>query len=454
MKTNIALQLLFLTLLYSCSEPSGESAVDEQDAITSDVNSVKGEEVMSQQIDNMTFSVVPQQLDYTIPALHSFAEASYANQWIIIGGQTVGFHGTSNNPPPFHTSFANDSLWVIDPEAGVTYGAPIPPQYWNALCASNSQSYQVDDKLYVCGGYTVSDSSQSRFNTTSNYFFEIDLANFIAYVKSGGLNPAVEDVFTIALQDEFISVSGGEMIVANGHFYLVGGQNYQGAYSAGRTGNYTDAIRSFTLEQSGDMWLLANKDSLVDPVNLHRRDFNLVPFVAEGGSLEAILYGGVFTPNDLSYNNPVYINGLSQGNPSITVDQIEQKCNQYTCAIVPMYAEEGQSMQYALLGGITYMMYSQDSSKLVIGDQIGNQNIPMPFSNLITRLLSDGETTTESVQLPPAALLPKYLGSNAAFFALPQFALDGFESIINLDQVVAETTDGVTIGYMYGGILF
>lgn len=444
------LLIAFCFALFSCSNPSGNTQVENKD--NNEVS--KFSDLALQLLQNgnenpFSITLRAEKTNFYLPALQSYADATYNGLWIIIGGQVVGFHGTSNNPPPFLTSFANDSLWVIDAAQGKSYGVPIPKAFLISLAVTNPQSYQVGNDFYLCGGYTVSDPSQTRLNTTSNYFFKINIPNFIEYVQSGGNSPALSDVFPIAIQNNFVRVSGGELLVVNDNFYLIGGQDYEGAYSAGLNGKYTNSIRSFTLQQSGATWALANMDSLVDPVNLHRRDFNLVPYVAADRSLEAILYGGVFTSQDLSYNNPVYIKGLSTGNPVITIGTMHQKCNQYTCALAPMYILPGAGMLYGMIGGISYMKYDPDSGRLVIGDN----GMPMPFSNLVDFIISDGDSSVEYVQTPPQPLLPGYLGSNASFMPLPQYIATGYSNIVDLNKVFSNAFSSVKVGYVFGGIL-
>tara|TARA_R110000782_G_scaffold31969_7_gene78203 strand:- start:504 stop:1991 length:1488 start_codon:yes stop_codon:yes gene_type:complete len=441
-------------ILFSCGNASDKSKVASEGTSSDSTFSALAQQSMQPtDADFFTITLTPEPINYYMPALHSFTKAVYNELWIIIGGQTTGFHGTSNSPKPFLSSVANDSLWVIDPIQGASYGIPIPKEYWNALSASNSQSYQVGNDFYVCGGYTVSDQNQTQFNTTSNYFFKINLQNLVSYVKSGGSSPSLSEVFPIAINNDFVRVTGGQLMVVNNNFYLIGGQDYEGTYSTGLTGKYTNSIRSFTLEQSGETWSITNKDSLVDPVNLHRRDFNLVPFITADKSLDAIIYGGVFTTSDLSYNNPIYIKGLSAGKPTISIGLFEQRCNQYTTAVLPIYSGPDETIRYAMLGGISYMKYDSDSGKLVIGDSIGSQNIPMPFSNLVSFMETDGISSIEQDQIPPLPLLPKYLGSNASFIPSQQYTVDGFETFLDLDKILLNHPSEMKVGYMYGGIL-
>jgi hypothetical protein len=452
MKKNLqdSLLLLLVFALFSCNnQPKKTNGAIKENLSVSKIPLVTKQLLQAGNENPFIITLTPEATNYYLPALQSYAETSYNGLWIIIGGQVEGFHGTSNNPAPFKKSVANDSMWVVDVANGKSYGAPVPKQYLNSLAVSNPQSYRDGDNFYLCGGYTVSDSSQKNFNTTSNSFFKINIPSFIQYVKSGGTSPALNQVFPIVIKNNFVRVTGGELFVENNNFYLIGGQDYEGAYSDGVNGSYTNSIRSFKLLYNGKSWMIANTNSIVDSVNLHRRDFNLVPYVASNGSLDAILFGGVFTPNGLSYNSPIYISGLSTGKPTITKGTTQQKCNQYTCAIAPMYVSPGGAMMYGLIGGISYMKYDTNKGSLVIGDN----GMAMPFSNLVDFMISNGDSAYEYVQTPPQSLLPGYLGSNASFFPVPQLTVDGHENILDLNKIFVGTPTDLKIGYMYGGIL-
>jgi hypothetical protein len=435
-------------VVFGCGNPPEKVKSEIKDS--SYVFSAQIKQLLQGNISNpFTVSVVPEKIDYYLPAVQSFARATFFGNLIIIGGEVVGYHGTSNNPRPFLSSVANDSMFVIDFVNRKTYGVRVPAKYRIALSVTNPQSYWEKGRLFLCGGYTVNDPKQTRFNTTSNYFFQVDLRSFIAYVKSGGKTPELDQVFPIVIKNDFVRVAGGELTASNNRLYLIGGQDFEGTYAAGRTGKYTNAIRSFQFQRNQQGWSLSNLDSLVDSVNLHRRDFNLAPFITATDSRDAILFGGVFTKKNLSFNNPVRIKGLSTGKPAISVDALQQACNQYSCAIAPMYTGPGSEMAYALIGGISYKQYDPKTGKLVIGDH----GVPMPFSLLVDFFTANPTVTNEFVQIPPKPLLPAYIGSNAAFMVLPQYADQKYNDIVDFRKISADSLARVKIGYLYGGIL-
>lgn len=392
-------------------------------------------------------------LNFKKPALQACATATYNDYWIFIGGRKGGFHGLDNAPPPFRTVVANDSIWVIDYIHQTSTGVPVPAVYAKYLAATNTQYYQVGNYLYMCGGFTIADSSVQNFNWTSDRFFEINIPNLLAYVNSGGTTPALNQVFTKVIQSPFVQVTGGEMLVVNNNYYLVCGQNYSGFYASGNTGAYTNAIRKFNVTNVSGNWSITDTLSVIDTVNLHRRDLNVVPVIAYGpDSIRAMIYGGVFTPQGLGYRNPVFISGLANGTPAITVDTLQQRVNQYDCARAKLaYKNSGFEFNItALLGGISLMEYDTATQQLVTGDN----GIPMPFSKIISYMFTDGnEICYEFIQLPPYdPFMPGYLGSDAFFKPLPQYIMAGTNDIIDMAKVFPASGE-ILIGYMYGGIV-
>jgi hypothetical protein len=437
-----------LAVLSGCNKPAWRSAAQKLEDSAVVVKNKKL--VLSSSFFNFSVNQVP--AGFPLPALHSFASASYNGLWIFIGGVKNGFHGRTNSPPPFKSHIANDSIWVVDFVNKQSWGVPVPQQYFYQLTATNPQYCQSDTSLYFCGGFVRTDSSSARFNSTSSMLFEFNLANLVQYVQSGGSSPSFGQVITKAISSPYLQVAGGEMLRGNGNFYLIGGQNYNTVYSTGANGIYTNAVRKFNLQQINGAWTVADTVSVTDPVNLHRRDMNVIPY-DNSGRLSAILYGGVFTAKDQAYLNPVTISGLDTGQPVVSVaDSMQQMVNQYTSAKATINFGPRYPVVTALLGGISYEEFNPDSNKLVIGDG----PVPMPFSNLVSIIFKyQSFLPLEYIQLPPAApLLPAYIGSNAQFIPLPQFALAGHPDMLDGEQII-NAINGPTllIGYIYGGIL-
>lgn len=445
--------LLFITVAISCGlffECNNEkqkvatirrSVVDMQ-ALLKSTNDDSSQSMMH-------YTVEPMPLNFPVPALHSFAFGSYNGNWIFIGGQKGGFHGTSNNPKPFGPTVANDSIWVINISQQKSWSKPISPAWHAVMSATNSAFCQVGNLLYMCGGFTALDSTKN-FNITSNVFLEIDLAQMVSIVQSEDKNLSLDAAITKTVISPFVQVTGGALIYSNDFFYLIGGQNYNSEYSTGRTGLYTNAIRKFTLQQQG-AWVIADTNSLVDPVNLHRRDMNVVPGVT-GNTNTAILYGGVFTKKDEAYRAAVFIDGLSAGKPTITVDTIQTQVNQYNCAVVSIADPNLQIIVTSFFGGISYMMYEKESGNLVVGDH----GISMPFSNLVSSIATGGgiNNSKEYIQIPPyAPLLPAYMGSNAQFIPVPQYTMASNPLVIDVTKIPDVPSGKAMVGYIFGGIV-
>lgn len=394
----------------------------------------------------------PVALDFQIPALQSANSAIYQNKWVLFGGRKSGLHSMNNDPPAFNNLTTNDSIWVVDLEAKTVIGVPMPSAYAQYLTASSTQHFQEGASLYVIGGYTYSGESKVS-NWTSDFFHEINIPSLIDYVSSQGVSPSFDQVITKQISNPFLQVTGGEMIVSNGNFYLVGGQNYEGAYIPGRNGEYTSAVRKFRLDQDGSNWVISDTLSIIDEENLHRRDYNLAEVITPGlDSLGAVVYGGVFNRQGLGYQSPVYLNDLGSGDPSITLDELTlQKVNLYTSAKVSAVLAFGEYRvsRISMLGGITYMAYDPALKELAIPD-----GLPLPFSDMISTYYTNGEDETiELVQLPPNEMMPGYLGANAIFFPLASLLYGDSQSMIDLNKVFPGSPTGpVLVGYMYGGI--
>lgn len=395
------------------------------------------------------FTLEPVSLQCRVPALQSFVFASYQGLWFFIGGEKNGFHGTGNDPKPFNAKFANDSIWMIDPVAQQSWSVPVPSAWKPTLCATNSAYDQNDSLLFICGGYSRTDTAQPNFNYTSNSFVAINLSSLISYIKSGGSSMPFDYTVTRQAQSPYVQVTGGALLQYGNYFYLIGGQNYNRNYTPGVTGIYTNAIRRFSLQNSNGTWLISDTASYIDPVNLHRRDMNVV--TAPGDGVDAILYGGVFTKDGSAFRNAVYIGGLNQGNPFIRVDSSQQIANQYSCAVATISDSMFSAVVSVFFGGISYEIYNKDSAKLVVGDN----GIPMPFSNIISTMISDNNARSiEMIQYPPyGPLLPGFIGANAIFIPAPHLEMTNRPGVIDVAKINKDSSSSAQLGYLFGGIL-
>src|SRR4051812_5884664 len=89
-----------------------------------------------------------------IPALQSFASASWHGKWLLIGGRTNGYHALGGKSTDFARTEANLDIWVIDTTAGPgkrVFHRPVAslPDHLNKIkdqwAASNFLSHQDGD---------------------------------------------------------------------------------------------------------------------------------------------------------------------------------------------------------------------------------------------------------------------------------------------------------------------
>ncbi|MBK7342217.1 MAG: hypothetical protein IPJ06_03280 [Saprospiraceae bacterium] len=84
-------------------------------------------------------------------------------------------------------------------------------------------------------------------------------------------------------------------------YLLVGGQDFEGRYNPmgpdhgpGFSQEYTNAIQRFTLADDGLNISVSSWQITVDSLELHRRDYNLVPQIYPDGTCGWTAFSGVF----------------------------------------------------------------------------------------------------------------------------------------------------------------
>ncbi|MEO8068951.1 MAG: hypothetical protein ABI599_14735 [Flavobacteriales bacterium] len=269
-----------------------------------------------------------------MPGLHSFAWGQHADQWFLIGGRTDGLH---RRQPPFAFLAAdnNTSAYVVDPVTLQVWSAPIPslPQAMiEQLQSTNMEFEQRGNTLYCVGGYGYSPTALDHI--TYPNLTAIDLP---------GVMDAIRNAQPIAahfrqITDTRLEVTGGQMRLIGDRFYLVGGQRFIGRYNPmgpdfgpGFIQEYSNAIRRFDIDDDGVNLALADYWTHVDTVNLHRRDYNMLPQVFPDGSEGLTVFSGVFQyASDVPWLNTVDIVDTNY----TVVPVFEQLLNQYHTAHV------------------------------------------------------------------------------------------------------------------------
>lgn len=369
-----------------------------------------------------------------LQGVQSFAFGMFAGKWIIVGGRLDGLHKRQQNQS-FDIAGHNKSITVVDPIAKLKWTAPLSSlsaSLQDQLSSTNMEFHQEGNFLYVIGGYGYSSATASR--VTYNKLTAIDVPGLMNAVISGA---SITPYFRQMTDPDF-AVTGGHLKKIYDTWYLVGGHKFDGNYNP--MGNptytqvYTNAIRKFKINDDGINLTIIHLPSISDPVNLHRRDFNVSPQIMPNGEEGLTAFSGVFQPNaDLPYLNSVNIDSSGY---SVNAG-FAQYFNHYHCATLPLYSTSNQEMHTLFFGGIAQYYENQ-------GILIQDNNVP--FVKTIARVTRTADGQMTEYKLPTE--MPGYLGSGSEFLVnqnLPTFA----NGVLKWDDFLDDTTE---VGYIVGGI--
>ena len=184
-----------------------------------------------------------------LPTLQSYAYGTYDGEWVFVDGRTSGLHlftadGKVNFPPKAQNTF----IWVVDPVTKQSWSrsltnSDLSASQISALSATAPEFAKNGNKLYVAGGYLY-DSSSNNF-TTYPTLTALDLTGVVDWVKNATspLSTSIQQTTNAAVQ-----VTGGSMnFVNSNNVLLTFGQDFEGPYTAGANGTYTEQIRSFSI---------------------------------------------------------------------------------------------------------------------------------------------------------------------------------------------------------------
>jgi hypothetical protein len=224
-------------------------------------------------------------------------------------------------------------------------------------------------------------------------------------------------------------------------YYLTGGQKFIGRYNPmgpthgpGFFQEYTNAIRKFQIQDDGTNLNIVHLPGVVDPVHLHRRDYNVASQIMPDGSEGLTAFSGVFqTTADLPFLNCVNIDSAGyQVNNSFS-----QYYNHYHCAHIPLYSGLLNKMHTVFFGGIAQYYDS-------LGVLVQDNNVP--FVKTIARVTRDGSGTMAEYKMQLE--MPGLLGAGSEFIPIPNLPIYP-NAVLKLDDLPVDTT---LIGYIYGGI--
>lgn len=369
-----------------------------------------------------------------LDGLHSYAFGQADGKWLLVGGRLDGLHARQ----PFNAfpaSSNNTELLVVDPANNQVWRADISSlstSMAEQLQATNFCFHQIADTLYIVGGYAYSSSAADHI--TFPYLTTILVSEVIdAIVSNADPSPFIRQV-----EDQRMAVTGGHLAHLNNKLMIVGGHRFDGRYNPmghnTYVQSYTNAIRSFEVNNSGNSPSINNYTESIDQAHLHRRDYNLVPQLFGDGSFGYMISSGVFQVNvDLPFLYPVEITGT--GHQART--GFNQYLSNYHSATATLYDSTSSKNYSIFFGGMARYQYI--NGELVSDDQV-------PFVKTISVLARNGQDELEELVLPIE--MPALQGASAEFIPNPE--LDYIENEIAL--VRSDKSDSVLLGHIFGGI--
>ena len=366
--------------------------------------------------------------------LHSFAWGQRGSKLVLIGGRPDGMHARQ----PFNAfpaSQNNQQIQVIDLNTKEIWTRSlqelaIPLQ--EQLQSTNMNFYQDGNELILTGGYAYSNTANDHI--TFPYLTRINLDGLISAFM---LNQPIS-LFFEQIQDERFAVTGGNLAKIGAQYYLVGGHRFDGRYNPMNNPTfvqtYVDGLKKFELSAPGSPLTVSNYQLVTDQINLHRRDYNLLPHIYPDSSFGYLISSGVFQLNaDLPFLYPVEIHPTSH----VAVNGFSQYLSNYHSAKFSAYDASTSSMHHIFLGGISQYYYQN-------GTLINDPNVP--FVKTISRLSQAPDGSYHEYVLNQE--MPALLGASAEF--IPKEDLPFYnQEIIDLNALAP---DSVLIGYLVGGI--
>jgi hypothetical protein len=387
------------------------------------------------------------------PALQSYVAAEMNGKWLLVGGRTNGLHNFPSPPnnTAFPTQFANKMIYVYDPVTDNVWSRSIyldlPFSVTEQLRSTNMQSYFTGSTMYLIGGYgkdTLLSTAQRDSFVTFPKLTAIDVNGIMNAVMN---NTSISS-FVRSISDTNLAVTGGDLKKLDDTYLLVVGQKFTGVYGFTSQGfqsgvqNYTEQIRKFNIIDDGTNLSISNFQTVTDPATLHRRDLNVVNVINSSGQPELRIYGGVFTAETSTWNNPVNISLTSVNQDN----NFSQRFSQYQCANIGLYDSVYNRMSTILFGGISLYSYDTVTNTPFI-DTTGCGGPCIPFINNISVITkySDGsyKDSLLSLRFPQNRLM----GSEAIFF--PDNSVPNYSNgVIKLNSLTGRTF----AGYIHGGI--
>lgn len=370
-----------------------------------------------------------------VSGLHSYSWAQSGGKWLIIGGRLDGIHARQ----PFNAfpaAMNNTQMMVIDVQSHQLWTSPVnslPISISEQLQSSNMNFYQDDDTLTIVGGYGYSNTATDHI--TYPNLITIQVSNLInAIITNQPATPFIKQI-----TDSVFAVTGGHLTKLGNEYLLIGGHTFTGRYNPMGgptfTQSYTNEIRRFKINNSGNQLSYSNYSAVNDPIHLHRRDYNLIPQIFPNNTFGYTISSGVFQHNfDLPFLYPVDVtnNGYS------SIQNFSQFLSNYHSPNIGLYDSISAEMHTLFFGGMSQYYYQNGS--LI-------QDNEVPFVKTISRLTRYPNGNLVEYKLSEE--MNQLKGAGAEFIVNPQLPQTA-EGIINVNSIQGDT---ILIGHIYGGIL-
>jgi hypothetical protein len=366
--------------------------------------------------------------------LHSFVFAQDSGKVLLIGGRKDGLHARQ----PFNAfpeNKNNADIYVLDLETNESWVASISnlsTSIREQLQSTNMNFYQDADSLYIIGGYAYSPTAADHI--TFPYLTSVNVSGLIHAI----INQQSIDGFFKQITSDVFAISGGHLAKIGDTFYLVGGHRFDGRYNP--MGNptyvqtYSSSIRKFKISNSGSTLVTSNYSEIVDPVNLHSRDYNLVPQVFPNQELGYTISSGVFQINaDLPFLYPVDIK--ASGYEPVTT--FNQYLSNYHSANTALYDLNENKMYSIFFGGMS--QYHFLNGQLITDNTV-------PFVKTISLVTRDSNGLLQEFVF--GTEMPALIGSSAEF--IPIESVPHYENeVVKMNDL---SGDSILIGHIVGGI--
>lgn len=394
--------------------------------------------ISNAQLFPYSIKVAPLTTD-SLVSIHSAIVGKWGDKILMIGGRLDGLH--RRQPfAAFDVENRNLRAVVVNIKTKksvscIVDSSDVAIDIFDQLVASNHQCHQIGNQLYACGGYGYSTTRDEHH--TFDRMLVFDIEKTIEAVESG---KPFSNCFT-HVQHPLFQVTGGNLAMLNNQFYLIGGHVFEGRYNPngpefgpGFSQTYSNQIRIFELNNNNNSLEVKQIKTYTDTVNLHRRDYNLVPAMDKYKREYLDIYSGVFQYGmDLPFLNTVRVDTSGYR----VMPYFAQYYNHYTCPVIPLYSAKQRMQHHIFLGGIAHYYDS-------IGIPVQNNNVPH-VKTICDVVTNERGSKTEYLL---ESTLDEYYTAVAQFIKADYLKVFP-NGVIQMDSL---SGDSILIGYIVGGI--